>query len=150
MMVMGLFSDSVIDAVEARHYPAQAARAMPPGWGIGLQLSLQSLLRAVIYNLLASPLYIVLLITGVGTLIALILVNGLALGKDLQAMVAARHPEGALEPLSPGLRFALGVSVAGLFSVPFINILAPIIGASMAVHVLHLQNRNLQNRPMPR
>jgi CysZ protein len=144
MMVMGLFSDAVVDSVEGRHYAAKAAHAMPLPWQKGLRLSLTSLLRSLGYNVLASPLYIVLLLTGLGTLIALILVNGLALGKDLEAMVASRHPEGAIEPLSPALRNMLGIAVAVLFSIPFINIFAPIIGAAMAVHVLHLQKPAFQ------
>ena len=140
MMVMGLFADAVVDAVENQHYPDKAARAMPPGWRTGVRLSLLSLGRAIGYNLLALPVYVVLLVSGIGTFLAVIAVNGLALGKDAEAMVAARHPEGAMEPLSRTLRNLLGIGIAALFMLPFFQIFAPVIGAAMAVHVLHLQN----------
>ncbi len=42
-------------------------------------------------NLLLSPLYLILLVTGVGTALAFFLVNGWLLGRDLGDMVAARH-----------------------------------------------------------
>ena len=47
--------------------------------------------RLIGYNLIASPLYIVLLATGVGLPIAFFAINGWLLGRDLGDMVAARH-----------------------------------------------------------
>ncbi len=141
MAVMGLYSDTVAQIVEASHYPNAAALARDPGLSASIQMGLASLGRAIGYNLLAMPIYIGLLVTGIGTLIAMILVNGLALGKDLNAMMAARFPGGALEPLPRKTRHLLGGVVAGLFSIPVVNFLAPVLSVAMAVHVLHLQNR---------
>ncbi len=140
MAVMGLYSDAVANIVEESHYPDAAACARDPSLSVSIRLGMTSLGRAVGYNLLAMPIYIGLLVTGIGTLIAMILVNGVALGKDLNAMMAARFPRGALEPIPRKTRHILGVVVAGLFSIPVVNFVAPVLGVAIAVHVLHLQN----------
>lgn len=138
MLVMGIFSDEVVDVVERKYFPAAAAAARKVGIGKGLQLGLASAGRAVGYNLLAMPVYISLLITGVGLIAALVAVNGLLLGRDLQDMVMARHGhDGWMQPLPRATRIALGLIVALIFLVPFVNFLAPVIGAAMAVHLVH-------------
>ena len=138
MLVMGIFSDEVVEFVEDRHYPAASAKAKPVSMARGLRLGLASAGRAIGYNLLASPLYIFLLVTGVGMIVALLLVNGLLLGRDLQDMVMARHlHDGEMHPLARGQRFILGLIVALLFLIPVANLLAPIVGAAMAVYLMH-------------
>lgn len=151
IFVMGIFSDEVVDLVERKYFPAAAARAKPVGIGRGMRLGLASAGRAIGYNLLALPVYIGLLVTGVGMLVAVIAVNGLLLGRDLQDMVMARHrgerrgqgrqngisPDAMMRPLARPTRIALGLIVALLFLVPFVNLLAPVLGAAMAVHLVH-------------
>jgi uncharacterized protein involved in cysteine biosynthesis len=135
MAVMGLFSDSVVESVEEDHYPAAAARAVPVGFARGARMGLWSARRALGWNLLAAPFYLLLLVTGVGTLALALVVNMLLLGRDLEDMVRARHP--AMPPLATRERHALGLVTAALFVVPAVNLLAPIVGAAMAVHMLH-------------
>jgi CysZ protein len=106
------------------------------GFGKGLAMGLRSALRALAWNLLASPLYLLLLFTAIGLPVALVLVNGLLLGRDLEAMVAARHP-GAVEPLSARDRNLLGFATAVLFVIPIANLFAPVFGAALAVHMVH-------------
>ena len=156
IFVMGIFSDEVVDLVERKYFPAAAARAKPVGIGRGMKLGLASAGRAIGYNLLALPVYIGLLVTGVGMIVAVIAVNGLLLGRDLQDMVMARHrgerrgqgrqsgisrdeinPDAMMRPLARPTRIALGLIVALLFLVPFVNLLAPVLGAAMAVHLVH-------------
>ena len=87
------------------------------------------------WNLLAAPFYLLLLVTGVGTLVLVLLVNMLVLGRDLEAMVLARHP--GMAPLSARDRNLLGLVASALFVIPVVNLLAPVLGAAMAVHLLH-------------
>ncbi|MEY4269520.1 MAG: hypothetical protein RLZZ58_736 [Pseudomonadota bacterium] len=134
--VIGLFSDSVVAAVERRHYPAAAAHATAVPLATGARLGLQSAGRAVGYNLVALPFYIALLVTGVGTLALLWGVNALVLGKDLEAMVRARHPQ--LAPLTRAARWTLGGVASALFFIPVANLLAPIVAAAFAVHRMHV------------
>jgi len=139
MGVMGIFSDDVVEAVERRHYPAAAAAARPPGFSEGLGLGLRSAGRVLLWNLAASPFYILLLVTGIGPFILFLAVNALALGRDLGEMVMVRHHRG--EALKRRLaatrvqRAALGLLVTFLFMIPFANLLAPVIGAAMATHL---------------
>lgn len=135
MAVMGLFTDGIVESVEEDHYPAAAARATPVGFGKGVRMGLRSALRAIGWNLLAAPFYLLLLVTGVGTLALVLLVNMLVLGRDLEAMVLARHP--GMAALSARDRNLLGLAASALFMVPVVNLLAPVLGAAMAVHMLH-------------
>ena len=139
--VVQLFADRIVAAVEARHYPAALATARPVGPGRAALMGLRSAGRALLANLLALPVYILLLFTGIGPAIAFFVVNGWVIGRDLGDMVAARHlPRGATRPWRKANRsrlFALGLVETGLFVVPVVNILAPVIGAAMATHLFH-------------
>jgi uncharacterized protein involved in cysteine biosynthesis len=135
MAVMGLFTDGIVESVENDHFPEAAARATPVSWQTGMTLGLKSALRALGWNLLASPLYLLLLFTGIGLPIALLVVNGALLGKDLEAMVASRHP--GASPMPAARRWALGLTAAAAFIIPGLNLLAPVFGAALAVHLFH-------------
>jgi len=138
IVVVGLFADAIVADVEGRHYPAAAARAVDVGWRQNIRLALASLVRLIGGNLLALPIYILLLVTGIGTPIFALFVNGLLLGRDLEAMVLARHPD--RPRLDRPARWSLGLLSAASFVVPIANLLAPIVSAAMAVHMLHLRS----------
>jgi len=143
--VVGLFADDVVAAVEARHYPEALAEARDVPFGRSLAMGLGSIGRLVLINLAVSPLYLVLLITGVGTAVLFFIVNGWLLGQDLGEMVAARHiPRDGMKSwrgsTSPQ-RFALGLVGTGLFLVPILNLVAPVLGAAMATHLFHGRRR---------
>ena len=138
IVVVGLFADAIVADVEGRHYPAAASRAIDVGWRQNIALALASLGRLIGGNLLALPLYIVLLVTGIGTPILALAVNALLLGRDLEAMVLARHPD--RPRFDRPTRWSLGLLSAASFVVPVANLLAPILSAAMAVHLLHLSD----------
>lgn len=138
IVVVGLFADAIVADVEGRHYPAAASRAVDVGWRQNIALALASLGRLIGGNLLALPLYIVLLVTGIGTPILALAVNALLLGRDLEAMVLARHPN--RPRFDRPTRWSLGLLSAASFVVPVANLLAPILSAAMAVHLLHLSD----------
>ena len=135
-----IFADDIIDAVEDRYYPQKAAFGKRPGVGAGMHMALRSIARVVGYNLLALPLYIILLVTGVGTAIAFMLLNALLLGKDLEDMLIARHgaSQGSIQKLP---RILLGfIGTVGML-IPFFNLLVPVLATAMAVHMVHSGNR---------
>ncbi len=138
IVVVGMFADAIVADVEGRHYPAAAANAVDVGWRQNIALAIASLARLVAGNLLALPIYVLLLVTGVGTPIFALLVNALLLGRDLEAMVLARHPD--RPRLDRSARWSLGLLSAASFVVPVANLLAPIVSAAMAVHLLHLRS----------
>ncbi|WP_242127602.1 EI24 domain-containing protein [Sphingobium sp. Sx8-8] len=135
MAIMNLFADDIIVAIERDHYPQAAASARPVGWGRSLRLALRSLARAIGWNLLALPAYMLLLVTGIGTIGLFLIVNATLLGRDLAEMVEPRHP--AVPPIPRGSRWLMGLVSALLFLIPAVNLLAPIWSAAMAVHMLH-------------
>lgn len=143
--VMQFFADDVVAAVEAKHYPAALASARPVRFDRAAAMGLGSAARAILVNIAAAPIYLVLLVTGVGTLVAFVIVNGWLLGRDLGDMVAARHlPREAMRGWrgTTGMsRFVMGLAVAALFVVPIVNLLAPILGAAMATHLFHQKGR---------
>lgn len=138
MVVVGLFADGIVPDVEGRHYPAAARQAVDVGWRQNIRLALASLGRLIGGNLLALPIYVLLLVTGIGTPIFALIVNALLLGRDLEAIVLARHPD--RPRLDRSARWSMGLLSAASFVVPIANLLAPILSAAMAVHMLHLRN----------
>ncbi|WP_419825968.1 EI24 domain-containing protein [Sphingomonas sp.] len=143
--VVSAYMDEVVGAVERCHYPRAAATARSLGWGRLAWIGLRSSLRVFLYNLIALPLYLVLLVTGVGTLIAIVVVNGIAFGRDLGELVAARHLDRAGVRLwlreSRGARAVLGMIVTALFLVPVVNLIVPVLAAATATHLFHETRR---------
>jgi uncharacterized protein involved in cysteine biosynthesis len=139
--VIGVFADEVVQAVEAKHYPARLAMARDLSFARSASMGVRSASRAVLVNLLFAPLYLLLLVTGIGTALAFFLINSWLLGRDLGDMVAVRH-------IAPSQlrhwrgetrvwRFTLGAAGTALFFVPLANFLAPVLGAAMATHLFH-------------
>jgi len=143
--VMDIFADDVVEAVEARHYPGAHASARAVPLGQSLAMGLGSALRALLINLIFSPIYLILLITGVGTPVAFFIVNTWLLGRDLGDMVAARHMRGRDLPgwrSKTGFRrLRLGAVGTALFLIPGVSLLAPVLGAAMATHMFHMGRR---------
>ncbi|MET0369907.1 MAG: EI24 domain-containing protein [Sphingobium sp.] len=135
MAVMALFADDIVVAVERDAYPDAAIRARPVGLSRSVGLALRSVGRALAWNLLALPLYLLLLITGIGTIVLFLAVNAYLLGRDMADMVVPRHPD--LPRIGAFDRWLMGLVSALLFLVPVVNLFAPILSAAMAVHMLH-------------
>ncbi len=143
--VIGIFADDVVEAVEMRYYPDAHATARAVPFGQSLAMGLGSGFRALLVNVLFSPIYVILLLTGVGTPIAFFIVNTWLLGRDLGDMVAARHMRARDLPTwrrrTSFRRLRLGAVGTGLFLIPGISLLAPVLGAAMATHAFHLGRR---------
>lgn len=143
LAVLQLFGDEVVRAVEARHYPAAAASARPLGLGDEVRVGLRGLLRALGYNIVALPFAFVLMATAIGPAILFAVVNAVLLGRELTEMVALRHRDEAGDAPLPGFatRTALGGVVVALLLVPFVNLLAPVLGAAAAAHIVHRRRK---------
>lgn len=142
--VVCAFVERIAAIVEQRHYPRAATAARSIGAGGAVLLGLRSAARVLIYNLVALPFYVILLFTGVGPLVLFVIVNGIAFGRDLGEMVAARHGDRAERQVWLARtrieRMLIGSTVTALFLVPFVNLVAPILGATMTTH-LYLRSR---------
>ncbi len=141
MGVVSAYMDQIVAAVEARRYPEARASARPLGVARGAWLGVRSSGRVLLYNLIALPFYLVLLVTGIGTVILFVAVNGVAFGQDLGEMVAARHLDRAATKAwlraTRTERALMGMMVTGVFLLPIVNLLAPVLGAAMATEMFH-------------
>ena len=141
--VINFFADEVVQAVERRHYPHAASQARDLPVGEQLSTSLKAALRALAVNLVALPFALALLFTGVGTALLFWLVNALLVGRELQDMVWLRHRRSAADPspVGRGERFLLGGVIAAMLALPLVNLLAPLLGAAAATHLIHRKDR---------
>jgi CysZ protein len=139
MGVINFFADEVVQAVEARHYPAVAARARDLPVSEQLSTSARAALRTVVVNLAVLPFALLLLFTGIGPALLFWGVNAALVGRELQDMVWLRHRQDKTDPAPVGRaeRFLLGGAVAAMLAVPFVNLIAPILGAAAAAHLIH-------------
>ncbi|WFL78599.1 EI24 domain-containing protein [Altererythrobacter arenosus] len=142
--VLQFFADEVVIAVEARHYPAASLGARRLPFREDLSNSLGSIARTIGINLLAIPIALLLIPTGIGPAIAFFGANAILLGRELTDMAWLRHRQdpGARSPAGRVDRLILGAAVAGLMLVPFVNLLAPVLGAAAGTHLVHRRLRN--------
>ena len=139
MAVIQFYADEVVQAVERKHYPREAALARELSFGEQSRQALGAGGRALLANLIVLPFALVLMFTGIGPALLFLAVNAVLLGRELQDMVWLRHraDRNAPAPLPRGQRVLLGGVVAGLMMVPFVNFFAPLLGAASAAHLVH-------------
>lgn len=137
LAVLQFFADEIVAAVEVRHYPAAAASAKGLPFAQELGHSLRGAGRALLYNALALPVAAVLFFTVIGAPIVFLVANAVLLGRELTDMAWLRHCDGDIEgnPVPKAARLTLGGVIAGLMLVPFVNLIAPVIGAAAGTHL---------------
>jgi uncharacterized protein involved in cysteine biosynthesis len=149
--VLATFTDRIAGAVEERHYPEAAREARAIGIGQGALIGLKSAGRLLLFNLIALPFYLLLLITGVGPFILFVIVNGLAFGRDVAELAAARHGDRQIRRVwlrsTRGEQGLIGTAVSVLFLIPFANLVAPIIGTAAGIHLFNRSFRAANGRP---
>lgn len=139
-LFMGLFLDDVVKAVEEKHFPGEKAMRR-----IGLKETVLIAARMsatiILVNILALPFYLILLFTAVGPLILFLVLNSYLLGREYFELVAVRHflPKDVrkIRRAHRDTIFLTGGLITVMFMVPLLNLLAPIIGAAIMVHVFH-------------
>ena len=92
LAVLQFFADEVVLAVENRDYPEMAARARKLGLHEEALKAVAGAGRALLYNLLALPIALVLAVTGVGAPLVFLAVNAVLLKRveeDLGSMPPA-------------------------------------------------------------
>jgi CysZ protein len=134
-LVMGFFLDRVAAAVEAIDYPGAGPPRRRPLWETVAAL-LRLGLMTIALNLLALPLY--LFVPGMNVVLFLAL-NGYLLGREYFEVVALRRLDAraarAMRNRLGGRVFGGGVVIAGLFALPIVNLLAPVIATAFMLHL---------------
>lgn len=146
-LIMGLFLERIAAAVEALDYPGKGPpRRQPIGETMAAMLRLTGL--TLLLNLLALPVY--LLVPGMNLVLFLAL-NGYLLGREYFEAVALRRLDAAaakaVRNRFGGRVFVGGVMIAGLFALPLVNLVAPVVATAFMVHVLEALPRVEPPRP---
>ena len=134
-LFIGLFLDDVAEAVEQRHYPGdQPGRALP--MGVAFAVTLRFTLLVIVLNILVLPLYVVVIWFPPINMLIFYSLNGYLLGREYFELVARRHapePDVATLRKSNGMRvFLPGVVITFLLTIPFVNLLAPMVATASA------------------
>ncbi len=135
-LVAGALLEYVARAVEARHYPdLPAPRDQPISEIVIYIVKFTGLI--IVVNLIALPFYLVPLLGW-----ALFwTVNGYLLGREYFELAAMRRltvPQTRTLRKANAMRvFAAGLIIAVLMTVPFVNLLMPVIATAFMVHIFH-------------
>ena len=134
ILVAGIFLDDIAALVEARHYPEDPpGRPMPTVTAIRMSAAFFLVVLGV--NLVAL---LLLVLPGIN-LVAFFLANAYLLGREYFELAAMRfRPPGearAMRRAHGGTVFAAGLAIAAIVSVPVLNLLTPMFGTALMVHV---------------
>lgn len=137
MIVASMLLDYVVDAVEEAEYPGLPPKREVSFGYIALYI-LQFTAIIILVNLLVLPFY--LLLPGLNFLISWT-INGWLIGREYYDLVAMRrltHRQmAALRGRHGGALFRNGFVSALLMTVPFLNLLMPVVAAAAFTHVFH-------------
>jgi uncharacterized protein involved in cysteine biosynthesis len=135
---IGLFLEAVAEAVESRHYPglpAPRAQTISEAIGSGLKFALV----AILLNLAVLPLYILGFVLPPLNFFVFYGLNGYLLGREYYETVALRRFDARqareVRRRNSGRVFLGGVVITVMLTVPFLNLIAPIIATAFMVHI---------------
>jgi CysZ protein len=144
-LIAGLYLDDIAAEVEKTHYPTD-----PPGRELPVLQSIGLALRFFFIVLLVNILALFLLLIPGVNLIAFYVGNGYLLGREYFELAAMRHmPPGEVKRLRQEHRltvFLCGLIIAGVASVPILNLITPIFATAFMVHMY----KDLTRRAGPR
>jgi uncharacterized protein involved in cysteine biosynthesis len=134
-LVLSLFVERIIAAVESQYYPHLPAPAPISIWH-SIAVALKFTTVMIMLNLLALPLYLVPILNAA----VFYGLNAYLLGREYFEMVALRRLDlrGAqqLRHVHRLRWFIAGLVIAGLLTIPVINLVAPLLAAAFMVHLV--------------
>lgn len=137
-LISSLFLDAIADQVEARHYPdGKGSREISVKENLVVAARFTGLLLLV--NLIALPVYLVLLFFPPLLIAFSALVNGYLMGREYFELVALRHmaPQAARAAFRRNRNrlSVAGAVIAVMLGIPLVNLLAPIVATAFMVHL---------------
>ncbi len=135
---VSLFLEDIVAAVENRHYPDDPpARSVPLSTTISVSLRFTGVTIAL--NLLALPLYLLTFWFPPFALAIFYGLNGYLLSREYYELVALRRLDTvaavSLRKANKQRLFLAGVIITFLFTIPIVNLFAPVIGVAAMAHV---------------
>jgi uncharacterized protein involved in cysteine biosynthesis len=144
IVALTLMLEDIARTVEGRHYPELPPAREQPLWeAIAGALVFAAMTLAL--NLLALPLYLLLMFVPPLNLFVFYLLNGYLLGREYFELVAARRFDAAgvrrLRQKYRGRVMLAGVVIAFLLTVPIVNLVTPAIATGFMLHVFERMRR---------
>lgn len=138
--ILGLFLERIVAAVEARHYPALAeVRPRSIGESVFYAIRFFGLMALVSLGALVASFF-----SGLLAPVVFVAANGYLIAREYFETVGLRRiseaDTKALERKNQATLWVLGSVLALAFTVPFVNLLVPIIGVAAFTHVFHALN----------
>ena len=134
-LVLSLFLEQIIAAAEMQYYPFLPP-PVPLSFWHGLAVALKFTSVMVVLNLIALPLYLVPVLNA----IVFYGLNAYLLGREYFEMVALRRqdpPRARRLWHAHRVRFLIaGLVIAGLLTLPVVNLVAPQLGAAFMLHLV--------------
>ncbi len=147
---VGIFLDDVVDAVENRYYPERAG-SRRLGLGLASWLGVRLGVYVLFFNILALPIYIITLWIPFMPMLIFYGLNSYLLGWGYYEMVAVRHlgmkESGTHRKSIRGRILAAGLVTTFMFTIPVLNLLAPILGTALLVHLFHFSTPGALKSP---
>lgn len=140
ILVLGIFLDPFVAAIERDRYPH-----LPPARRVGVSEFMRSGLRlallAVVLNLALLPVYFVPVVN----VAAYYAINGYLVGRTYFEAIALRRMElrdvRAMWHANRAYFSMAGAIIAFLLSLPFLDLIAPLIGAAFMLHLFENSRR---------
>jgi uncharacterized protein involved in cysteine biosynthesis len=136
-LFVGFLLDDVVDAVEARSYPA-LSRATPVPWLKQMGAALNLLALMIVANLIGLIFWA--LFPPVAPFLFLAM-NGWLIGREYFELVAFRRVDAsrarALRRANGLSATLIGAAVAAALAIPVVNLIAPLLGVAAATHLFH-------------
>ncbi|WP_349365328.1 MAG: sulfate transporter family protein [Roseitalea porphyridii] len=133
-VIAGIFLDDVAEHIERQDYPGEPTGSPLP-LGRSIVLGIKFFGVVVAGNLVAL---ILLLVPGIN-LIAFLAVNAYLLGREYFQFAAMRFAgeadANALRSKYSGTVIMAGLLIAGFMAIPIVNLMTPLFGAALMVHL---------------
>ena len=144
------FLEDIVEAVENRYFPDDSL-AQPAKLSTSIAVSLRFTSITFLLNLLALPLYLLTIWFPPATVLIFYSLNGYLLGREYFELVALRHLDSKDIALTRKAYkwqlFFAGVMITFLFTIPIVNLFAPIISVAAITHIFNSFPR--VNEPTP-
>ncbi len=135
-VIIGFLLDDIATAVEKKHYPHLPEANQIP-WGETLVEAIKFAGVMVLLNILVLPLY---LLPG-ANLIIFYGLNGYLISREYFELVGQRRvgtqKAKALRKAYQGRLLIAGALTAFLLTIPLVNLIAPVVGTAVMVHLFH-------------
>ena len=140
-----LFLEDIVDAVENRHYPDD-----PPVQPVKLSKSMSISLRftavTLVLNILALPFYLFTIWFPPLAIGVFYCINGYLFGREYFEILALRRLNSndivLVRKVNKWKLFSAGVVITFLFTIPVVNLFAPVIGVAALTHIFKSIHRH--------